>query len=223
MADLFFESRLSWAGKAGQVQVGGENFRFSVPASMGGLGVGTNPEELLLSAVGACYTATLSGLLNSAGLPAAAVGVRVDGTVSDHPGPSARVSSLVVNPTFIGADAGRESDYEKAAVKARERCFIGRHLGPQVSYRVGEVAFAEAEATAAGVLDVRALPAPRRHELIFSRLAELEGGGAITLINDHDPKPLHYQLEATQPGRFSWDYLEQGPEAWRVRIVRRPT
>ena len=160
MAELFFESRLSWAGSAGQIQVGGETFPFSAPASMGGLGVGTNPEELLLSAVGACYTATLSGLLKSAGLPAGSLEVRVEGTVSDHPGPSARVSSLVVNPTFIGAAAGRESDYETAAVKARERCFIGRHLGPQVSYRVGEVAFAEAEAPAAGVLPSR-LPSRR--------------------------------------------------------------
>ena len=90
-----------------------------------------------------------------------------------------------------------------------------------MSYRVGEVAFAEAEAPAADVLDVRALPPARRHELIFSRLAELAGGAAITLVNDHDPKPLYYQLEATQPGQFSWDYLEPGPEAWRVRIVRR--
>ena len=46
MAELFFESRLSWAGSAGQVQVGGEAFRFSAPASMGGLGVGTNVRHL---------------------------------------------------------------------------------------------------------------------------------------------------------------------------------
>jgi uncharacterized protein (DUF2249 family) len=70
------------------------------------------------------------------------------------------------------------------------------------------------------VLDVRTLPAPRRHELIFRALDELAGGAAITLVNDHDPKPLRYQLEATRPGNFSWDYVERGPEAWRVRIAR---
>jgi len=40
------------------------------------------------------------------------------------------------------------------------------------------------------------------------------------LVNDHDPKPLYYQLAAEHPDRFSWDYLEAGPEAWRVRIGR---
>ena len=40
------------------------------------------------------------------------------------------------------------------------------------------------------------------------------------LVNDHDPKPLYYQLAAEHPDQFSCDYLEEGPEAWRVRIGR---
>ena len=224
MGDLTFTSRLSWSGgrtSRGQVETGGESFAFSVPASMGGLGVGPNPEELLLSAVGTCSTATLSALLEAARLPAASISVQVEGRVSEYPGPAARVSAITVSPTFMGGEVGREYEYESAATRARERCFIGRHLGPQVDYRVGEVAFADAEPVPAGVLDVRALPPPRRHELIFTRLAELPEGDTLTLVNDHDPKPLHYQLEATQPGHFSWDYLEQGPQSWRVRIGRR--
>ena len=71
------------------------------------------------------------------------------------------------------------------------------------------------------VLDVRSEPPIRRHGLIFETFDALAVGAAFVLVNDHDPKPLYYQLEATQPGHFSWDYLEQGPEAWRVRIVRR--
>lgn len=223
MAELAFTSKLTWSGgrlSRGLVEAGGEIFQFSVPAPMGGQGVGTNPEELLLSAVGSCYTATLAAILDAGQLPAAALEVRVDGSVSDYPGPAARVSAITVNPTFAGIEFGRQSEYESAAAKARERCFIGRHLSPQVSYRVGEIGFAEAQAAAADVLDVRALPPPLRHQLIFSKLDELHAGAAITLVNDHDPKPLRYQLEATEPGHFSWDYLEQGPDAWRVRIAR---
>ena len=37
---------------------------------------------------------------------------------------------------------------------------------------------------------------------------------------DHDPRPLHYQLETNFPGQFGWDYLEEGPEIWRVEIAR---
>jgi uncharacterized protein (DUF2249 family) len=45
-------------------------------------------------------------------------------------------------------------------------------------------------------------------------------GETFTIINDHDPKPLHYQLEAEYPGQFSWTYLEQGPDVWRVQLAR---
>jgi uncharacterized protein (DUF2249 family) len=40
------------------------------------------------------------------------------------------------------------------------------------------------------------------------------------LVNDHDPKPLRYQFEAEHAGEFTWEYLESGPEVWRVRIGR---
>jgi peroxiredoxin-like protein len=223
MAELKFASRLTWSGGKlgpGLVEAGGQSFQFSVPGSMGGLGTGTNPEELLLTAVGSCFTATLAAILDAARLPVASLQVRVEGIVTDYPGPLARVSTITVNPTFSGIEPGSENAYGQAAAKARERCFIGRHLDPQVTYQVGEIGFAEAPVSVGDVLDVRALPPPKRHELIFGRLAELAPGDAITIVNDHDPKPLRYQLDATQPGRFSWDYMERGPEAWRVRIAR---
>ena len=53
-----------------------------------------------------------------------------------------------------------------------------------------------------------------------SRILELEPGASFVLVNDHDPKPLYYQLEAEHPRQFSWTYLERGPEAWRVEIGR---
>ncbi|HEX2883904.1 MAG TPA: DUF2249 domain-containing protein [Candidatus Limnocylindria bacterium] len=70
------------------------------------------------------------------------------------------------------------------------------------------------------VLDVRAEPPIRRHTLIFDTYEALDPGAAFELVNDHDPKPLYYQFAAEKAGEFSWDYLEQGPEVWRVRIGR---
>jgi uncharacterized protein (DUF2249 family) len=67
-------------------------------------------------------------------------------------------------------------------------------------------------------LDVRTEIPARRHELIFETYHGLGDGDAFVLINDHDPKPLYYQFEAEHTGQFSWEYLEEGPEAWRVRI-----
>jgi uncharacterized protein (DUF2249 family) len=68
------------------------------------------------------------------------------------------------------------------------------------------------------ILDVRSEPPIRRHALIFDTFGALDPGAAFVLVNDHDPKPLYYQFAAENAGEFSWDYLEQGPEVWRVRI-----
>lgn len=43
----------------------------------------------------------------------------------------------------------------------------------------------------------------------------------MVLINDHDPKPLKYQLEAERPGQMEWKYIEQGPDIWKVEIVKK--
>ena len=69
-------------------------------------------------------------------------------------------------------------------------------------------------------LDVRTESPARRHALIFDTYEQLGPGAGFVLVNDHDPKPLYYQFAAEHAGQFSWDYLEQGPEVWRVRIGR---
>lgn len=69
-------------------------------------------------------------------------------------------------------------------------------------------------------LDVRTEEPARRHHLIFDRYAALTPGEAFVLVNDHDPKPLYYQFAAEHAGEFSWDYLEEGPQTWRVAIGR---
>jgi len=74
------------------------------------------------------------------------------------------------------------------------------------------------EASGAKVIDVRSLVPAQRHATIFKLVSELGAGASFILVNDHDPKPLYYQLEAEYPKQFSWTYLERGPEAWRVEI-----
>ena len=69
-------------------------------------------------------------------------------------------------------------------------------------------------------LDVRDHPPARRHDMILSTYEELRGGAGFVLVNDHDPKPLYYQFAAEYPDQFTWEYLESGPEIWRVRIGR---
>lgn len=63
--------------------------------------------------------------------------------------------------------------------------------------------------------------APReRHPFIFSSFDALRSGEAFILVNDHDPKPLYYQFLHEREGLFTWEYLEEGPERWRVKISK---
>ena len=78
----------------------------------------------------------------------------------------------------------------------------------------------EQNITADDTLDVRTIPPAQRHPLIFQRFLALSKGGSFTLVNDHDPKPLYYQLNFEYSGQLGWDYLEQGPRVWRVKISR---
>jgi uncharacterized protein (DUF2249 family) len=69
-------------------------------------------------------------------------------------------------------------------------------------------------------LDVRNLVPRERHPLILRTFDALGPGEGFVLVNDHDPKPLYYQFQAEIGPKFDWQYLEQGPEVWRVRIGR---
>lgn len=69
-------------------------------------------------------------------------------------------------------------------------------------------------------IDVRQLIPIKRHEKIFQLVDALAPGASFVLVNDHDPKPLYYQLQAEHPNQFSWTYIEQGPLVWRVEIGR---
>ncbi|WP_081625107.1 DUF2249 domain-containing protein [Hyphomicrobium denitrificans] len=69
-------------------------------------------------------------------------------------------------------------------------------------------------------IDVRQLIPIKRHEKIFQLVDALAPGASFVLVNDHDPKPLYYQLEAEHPKQFSWTYVEKGPSVWRVEIGR---
>jgi uncharacterized protein (DUF2249 family) len=76
----------------------------------------------------------------------------------------------------------------------------------------------QAKTSGAKEVDVRSLVPAQRHAKIFELVNELGPGGSFILVNDHDPKPLYYQLEAEYPKQFSWTYIERGPQVWRVEI-----
>jgi len=70
-------------------------------------------------------------------------------------------------------------------------------------------------------LDVRVIQPREKHPTIFRTFDALASGESMVIVNDHDPRPLRYQLMAERPDAFVWTYLEEGPVTWRVRIDRR--
>ncbi|MGH3266930.1 MAG: DUF2249 domain-containing protein [Trebonia sp.] len=71
-------------------------------------------------------------------------------------------------------------------------------------------------------LDVREVPKPKRHPLIFGRFETLGVGESFVLVNRHDPKHLRQEFDRDHPGAYDWQYLQSGEDhTWRIRIGRR--
>ena len=70
------------------------------------------------------------------------------------------------------------------------------------------------------ILNVTLLEPQLKHPTIFARFDELAPGESLILYNDHDPCTLYYQLISQRGDIFTWDYLEQGPEMYRIKITK---
>lgn len=70
-------------------------------------------------------------------------------------------------------------------------------------------------------VDARLYEPKDKHPVILNTFHSLKAGEKMELINDHDPRPLHYQFIIELPDTFEWEYLEEGPEVWRVTITKK--
>ena len=77
------------------------------------------------------------------------------------------------------------------------------------------------ETTTENILNVTLLEPRQKHPTIFNRFDELNEGESLIIHNDHDPKPLYYQLLGERGNIFNWEYLQQGPQWWKIKITRR--
>lgn len=143
MSDLHFKLEAEWSGSGkngeGTLIINSQKLLYSAPENMGGKGVGISPEELLMSAVTSCYSGTLFGVLKKRGLAVVDVRIETEGIVTGYP-LNTKFSSIIVNPVVYGGDTTKTKDYEKAALIAREKCFIGKSIVGNILYEVGRVA-----------------------------------------------------------------------------------
>lgn len=69
-------------------------------------------------------------------------------------------------------------------------------------------------------LDVTKIEPRLKHPTVFKYFDDLLAGEEFVIENDHDPKPLYYELIAERGDIFTWEYLQKGPEVFMVRICK---
>ena len=70
------------------------------------------------------------------------------------------------------------------------------------------------------IINVTLIEPRLKHPTIFEKFDSLQPGEGFVIHNDHDPKPLYYQLLGERGNIFKWDYQEAGPEWWKVSIAK---
>ncbi len=70
------------------------------------------------------------------------------------------------------------------------------------------------------ILNATLLAPAVKHATIFAQFHALAKGDSFILQNDHDPVPLHFQFNSEFGDTFGWEYLENGPEWFKIRITK---
>jgi uncharacterized protein (DUF2249 family)/iron-sulfur cluster repair protein YtfE (RIC family) len=126
---------------------------------------------------------------------------------------------LVAAPDVSVADLLTQMHQAFEAEAEAARADVGS--APQNGHGHGSCGCGETDDGSMPELDVRAIPHAIRHATVFGALHAVAPGQGMVLLVHHDPKPLLAQLEQREPGAFTTEYLERGPEVWRIAIVRR--
>ncbi len=69
-------------------------------------------------------------------------------------------------------------------------------------------------------LDVRPLRKPDQDPALFQAFDALAVSASFVLGDSHDAQHLREESETHCPWGYGWEYLVQGPHAWRVRISK---
>ncbi|MBS1629460.1 MAG: iron-sulfur cluster repair di-iron protein [Bacteroidetes bacterium] len=73
----------------------------------------------------------------------------------------------------------------------------------------------------ATVINVPSIEPRLKHATIFKVFDTLKPGESLIIHNDHDPKPVYYQLQSERGDVFTWQYEQQGPQWWDIRVTRK--
>lgn len=133
MTEHHFHFSAAWPGGrngVGTIQCGHLAGEVSITTGMGGPGVGTNPDEMLLGAAATCYLMTLAAMLERARLPVAAMSFGSELTVTVDHG-AYRCRQIVHRPrVMLAADAGDAAfaELQRLVALADRWCMVSNAL-----------------------------------------------------------------------------------------------
>jgi peroxiredoxin-like protein len=135
-----FQLEAAWQGGrlgTGELKANGLQTAISVPAELGGPGMGTNPEELQIGAAMNCYIITLAAILENRNISVKALTLQSEGVVTVENGNHV-FRKIIHRPTVVLAE-GDEKTVEtvtKAAHRAEQACMISKALRGNVEITV---------------------------------------------------------------------------------------
>lgn len=118
----------------GTIEAGQLKTQISIPKEMGGPGVGTNPDEMLLGAAATCYLITLAAMLERSELTTSNLSLTSEATV-DVTNNIFTYEAIKHSPVITLSKDASQDDIDKAiriAHKAEGSCMISRAVARNV-------------------------------------------------------------------------------------------
>ena len=133
MAEHRFYLKADWPGRRneiGYIEAGNLQTKVSIPPEMGGPGIGTNPDEMLLGAAATCYIITLGAMIERANLPLQEMSLESEGTV-EVINNVITYKKIIHKPIVMLTEEANEKDYKmltRLVDRAETSCMISRAL-----------------------------------------------------------------------------------------------
>ena len=141
MESTHFTVNGSWKGDrngTGNIRSnGGLNIDVSAPKELDGPGIGSNPEELLISSSNNCYMITLAAMLSNRKIEVAKLEVVSEGVVDKVDG-KLHFKQIIHNPVIYIQDETNVTAEKltEISIRAEKACFISQTLRNSINISV---------------------------------------------------------------------------------------
>ncbi|WP_226581571.1 OsmC family protein [Halobacillus litoralis] len=128
-----FHLKADWPGgrnEVGFIESDKLKTEISIPKSMDGPDVGTNPDEMLLGAAATCYIISLAAMIERAGLPLKEMDMNSEGIVDVTNGVFTYKQIIHRPRVVLSSEAGSQelSKLNRLVEKAEKSCMISRAI-----------------------------------------------------------------------------------------------